>query len=51
MLPLGRLALGARDSRFTPDEQHTLMTLWSTRDRRSSWAAICAIWMPRRLRC
>ncbi|MEI9903884.1 MAG: glycoside hydrolase family 27 protein [Asticcacaulis sp.] len=29
MLPLGRLALGARDSRFTPDEQKTLMTLWS----------------------
>lgn len=29
MLPLGRLALGARDSRFTPGEQRTLMTLWS----------------------
>lgn len=29
MLPLGRLALGQRDSRFTPDEQRTLMTLWS----------------------
>jgi len=29
MLPLGRLALGARDTRFTPDEQQTLMTLWS----------------------
>jgi hypothetical protein len=29
MLPLGRLALGERDTRFTPDEQHTLMTLWS----------------------
>jgi len=29
MLPLGRLALGERDSRFTPDEQRTLMTLWS----------------------
>jgi alpha-galactosidase len=29
MLPLGRLALGKRDSRFTPDEQRTLMTLWS----------------------
>lgn len=29
MLPLGRLALGERDSRFTPDEQQTLMTLWS----------------------
>ncbi len=29
MLPLGRLALGSRDSRFTPDEQKTLMTLWS----------------------
>jgi len=28
MLPLGRLALGARDTRFTPDEQRTLMTLW-----------------------
>ncbi|QGZ38081.1 alpha galactosidase A [Pseudoduganella flava] len=29
MLPLGRLALGARESRFTPDERRTLMTLWS----------------------
>ncbi|WP_404476408.1 glycoside hydrolase family 27 protein [Novosphingobium sp. BL-52-GroH] len=29
MLPLGRLALGARDTRFTVDEQRTLMTLWS----------------------
>ncbi len=29
MLPLGRLALGKRDSKFTPDEQRTLMTLWS----------------------
>lgn len=29
MLPLGRLALGKRDTRFTPDEQRTLMTLWS----------------------
>lgn len=29
MLPLGRLALGARDSRFTPDEQQTVMTLWA----------------------
>ena len=29
MLPLGRLALGARDTRFTPDEQQTLMTLWA----------------------
>jgi len=29
MLPLGRLALGARDTKFTPDEQQTLMTLWS----------------------
>lgn len=29
MLPLGRLALGQRDTRFTPDEQRTLMTLWS----------------------
>ncbi|WP_375450697.1 glycoside hydrolase family 27 protein [uncultured Devosia sp.] len=29
MLPLGRLALGKRDSRFTPDEQQTLMTLWA----------------------
>ena len=29
MLPLGRLALGQRDSRFTPAEQRTLMTLWS----------------------
>lgn len=29
MLPLGRLALGKRDTKFTPDEQLTLMTLWS----------------------
>ncbi|QVM83070.1 glycoside hydrolase family 27 protein [Novosphingobium decolorationis] len=29
MLPLGRLALGDRDTKFTPDEQATLMTLWS----------------------
>lgn len=29
MLPLGRLALGDRDTKFTPDEQRTLMTLWS----------------------
>jgi alpha-galactosidase len=29
MLPLGRLALGQRDTRFTPAEQRTLMTLWS----------------------
>lgn len=29
MLPLGRLALGERNTRFTPDEQRTLMTLWA----------------------
>jgi alpha-galactosidase len=29
MLPLGRLALGKRDSKFTLDEQRTLMTLWA----------------------
>ncbi len=29
MLPLGRLALGERDSLLTPDEQQTLMTLWA----------------------
>jgi alpha-galactosidase len=29
MLPLGRLALGDRDTRFTPDEQRSVMTLWS----------------------
>ncbi len=29
MLPLGRLALGERDTAFTPDEQQTLMTLWA----------------------
>jgi hypothetical protein len=29
MLPLGRLKLGERDTLFTPDEQRTLMTLWS----------------------
>ncbi|MDO6412786.1 glycoside hydrolase family 27 protein [Sphingomonas sp. BIUV-7] len=29
MLPLGRLALGQRDTKFTPAEQQTLMTLWA----------------------
>ena len=29
MLPLGVLNLGTRSTRFTPDEQVTLMTLWS----------------------
>lgn len=29
MLPLGLLAMGERRTRFTPDEQKTLMTLWS----------------------
>jgi len=29
MLPLGRLAMGERDTKFTRDEQQTLMTLWS----------------------
>lgn len=29
MLPLGKLALGERDTKFTPDEQRTVMTLWS----------------------
>ncbi|KQN80183.1 alpha-galactosidase [Sphingomonas sp. Leaf67] len=29
MLPLGRLALGQRDTKFTLAEQRTLMTLWS----------------------
>ena len=29
MLPLGTLVLGARRTRFTPDEQRTVMTLWS----------------------
>jgi alpha-galactosidase len=29
MLPLGRLAMGSRDSKFTADEQRTLMTLWA----------------------
>lgn len=29
MLPLGRLALGDRDTKFTSDEQRTLMTLWA----------------------
>lgn len=29
MLPLGKLAMGERDTCFTPDEQRTLMTLWS----------------------
>jgi hypothetical protein len=29
MLPLGLIALGQRKTNFTPDEQRTLMTLWS----------------------
>jgi hypothetical protein len=29
MLPLGVLELGKRSTRFTPDEQRTMMTLWS----------------------
>ena len=29
MLPLGQLALGQRDTKFTPAEQRTVMTLWS----------------------
>jgi hypothetical protein len=29
MLPLGRLEMGKRDSKFTFDEKRTLMTLWS----------------------
>ena len=29
MLPLGVINLGERTTRFTPDEQRTLMTLWS----------------------
>lgn len=29
MLPLGLLAMGERRTRFTPDEQRTLMTLWA----------------------
>src|SRR3546814_13119000 len=29
MLPLGLLALGERRTRFTPDEQRTMMTLWA----------------------
>jgi hypothetical protein len=29
MLPLGTLVMGARKTRFTPDEQYTVMTLWS----------------------
>ena len=29
MLPLGRLALGERDTRLTPDEQRTLVSLWA----------------------
>jgi hypothetical protein len=29
MLPLGVLEMGRRRTRFTPDEQRTLMTLWS----------------------
>jgi hypothetical protein len=29
MLPLGRLALGQRDTKFTSAEQRTVMTLWS----------------------
>ena len=29
MLPLGRLRMGKDDTKFTPDEQRTLMTLWA----------------------
>ncbi|MCW4461985.1 glycoside hydrolase family 27 protein [Sphingomonas sp. BT-65] len=29
MLPLGLLAMGSRKTKFTPDEQQTLMTLWA----------------------
>jgi hypothetical protein len=29
MLPLGSLVMGERMTRFTPDEQRTMMTLWS----------------------
>ncbi|HYP16228.1 MAG TPA: glycoside hydrolase family 27 protein [Opitutus sp.] len=29
MLPLGVLVLGSRSTRFTPDEQRTMMSLWS----------------------
>ena len=29
MLPLGRLALGDRDTQFTADEQRTVMSLWA----------------------
>jgi alpha-galactosidase len=29
MLPLGLLALGKRKTRFTPDEQRTMLSLWS----------------------
>lgn len=29
MLPLGRLAMGQRNTKFTPDEQKTVMSLWS----------------------
>jgi hypothetical protein len=29
MLPLGTLVLGSRTTRFTPDEQRTMMSLWS----------------------
>lgn len=29
MLPLGVLVMGERSTRFTPDEQRTLLTLWS----------------------
>jgi hypothetical protein len=29
MLPLGRLKMGTRETGFTPDEQQTLMSLWS----------------------
>ena len=47
MLPLGRIGIRAergddRRTRFTPDEQRTLMTLWSHRAfARSCSAATC----------
>ncbi|HEY0316227.1 MAG TPA: hypothetical protein VGC28_08180 [Sphingomonas sp.] len=51
MLPLGRLALGARDTRFTPDEQRTLMMLWAIARSPLIMGGACAISMRRRWRC
>ncbi len=52
MLPLGQLALGARATKFTPDERRTLMTLWSiARFAADHGRRFCVGSMRRRWRC